>query len=63
MLETEDTKDIDFEKAVQAAGSSIFWSEFHDEPHPFPWPLIAAASTAAIVGVSLWIWSRRQEFI
>jgi hypothetical protein len=59
---TEDVQDIDFDKAVKAAGASIFWSEFHDEPHPLPWPLIAAASAAAVVGVGLWMWSRRHEF-
>lgn len=59
---TEEPLDVDFERAVEAAGVSSFWSEFYNEPRPYPLKtVVAVATVAAAVSVGLWFWSRRKS--
>lgn len=58
---TEEPLDVNFERAVEAAGVSSFWSEFYDEPRPYPLgAVVAVATLAAAVSVGLWLWSRKK---
>lgn len=59
---TEEPRDIDFKRAVEAAGVSSFWSEFHDEARPLRWGTVALAATVvAAVGIGIWIGHRRRS--